>query len=212
MDGTDRAGRGRIGLLPLAAAGIAGLIAWEFWARVVAPPAIGGPIEPGALVQSFARYRLGLEIPRYAGEAVHILAQAVLFPLAYLRLMRGRPWPAGAALDLIFLGAFAAYVVREVWRGDDLPTGIMLGFVLALFALSRPFNPSRRYADAASFGAATWFLSLAVIAPISGLPFMLLDWGGQLSFMSFLGHTLYGIVVELALSAHERRQGPAGRP
>ncbi len=197
---------GRIGLVPLAAAGLVGLIVWEFWARVVSPPAIGGPIEPGALVLSFARYRLGWDVPRAAGEAFHIVAQVLLFPLAYVRLVRRARWPAGIALDILFIAAFVAFVTRELIQGEDLPTGIMLGFVLVLFALVRPFNPSRLYADAASFGAATWFLSLAVIAPLSGLPFMLLDWGGQLSFMSFLGHTLYGVAVEAALSAHERRR------
>ena len=35
------------------------------------------------------------------------------------------------------------------------------------------------------------------MAPLAGLPFLLLEWGGGLSFMSYVGHVIFGFVAAL---------------
>ena len=61
---------------------IAGVLAdgtWEFWARVITPLWVGGPLQPAALVQSvFGFSNLAL------AEAIHLVVGVVFYPLGYL--------------------------------------------------------------------------------------------------------------------------------
>ena len=41
----------------------------------------------------------------------------------------------------------------------------------------------------------TWFNALGLMAPAAGLPFLLIEWGGALSFMSYVGHIIYGFTA-----------------
>ncbi|MDP3546170.1 MAG: hypothetical protein Q8S29_08320, partial [Phreatobacter sp.] len=45
------------------------------------------------------------------------------------------------------------------------------------------------------WGTFTTFIALGIFAPLAGLPFMLLAWGGQLTVMSTIGHALYGAMA-----------------
>ena len=54
-------------------------------------------------------------------------------------------------------------------------------------------------ADCLSWGSFTWFNALGVMAPLAGLPFLLMEWGGALSFMSYVGHIIYGFHRRLCL-------------
>ena len=33
------------------------------------------------------------------------------------------------------------------------------------------------------------------MAPLAGLRFLLMEWGGALSFMSYVGHIIYGFIA-----------------
>jgi hypothetical protein len=103
-------------------AGIAADLAWEFWARVITPslPAVGGPLEPAALVQSV----FGLE-SRLVGEIIHLIVGFVFYPLGYLFIARpiaqailpGLPWWLVAIGFGIDLWVFALYVMAHLIAG-----------------------------------------------------------------------------------------------
>ena len=73
-------------------------------------------------------------------------------------------------------------------------TGV-IGYPLGYFLLTRNgVSLGRRY-DGWLWGTFTTFIALGIFAPLAGLPFMLLAWGGQLTFMSTIGHALYGAMA-----------------
>jgi hypothetical protein len=70
-------------------------------------------------------------------------------------------------------------------------TGV-IGYPLGYFLLTRNgVSIGPRY-DGWIWGAFTTFIALGIFAVLAGLPFMLWAWGGQLTIMSTIGHTLYG--------------------
>lgn len=69
----------------LVAGGLAGLVAWEMFARLLAPLVLGGPLAPAALIISLAPSLFGVSPGRLPAEAVHYLTGIVFYPLAYLR-------------------------------------------------------------------------------------------------------------------------------
>ena len=79
----------------------------------------------------------------------------------------------------------------------------MFWVVVALTTATRLVNPSQLHRDALSWGSFTWFNALGIMAPLAGLPFLLLDGAGLLSFMSWAGHVLFGY---LAVVIFERRE------
>jgi hypothetical protein len=60
---------------------------------------------------------------------------------------------------------------------------------------TRFVNRSPVIADSLSWGSFTWFNALGIMAPAAGLPFLLIEWGGALSFMSYVGHIIYGFAA-----------------
>jgi hypothetical protein len=66
--------------------------------------------------------------------------------------------------------------------------------VLFLIA-TRLFNRSALLANAITWGNFTWLNALGIMAPIGGLSFYLLGEGGELSYMSFAGHVIYGAIA-----------------
>lgn len=91
-----------------------GLIAWEIFARAVAPAWIGGPLQPTGLVKSLFANFLGLPVGQGAAQGLHVATGLVFYPAAFWLLTRmhsfgwavdGLLW--GIATWFLALGVFA---------------------------------------------------------------------------------------------------------
>jgi hypothetical protein len=115
-------------LATIVLAGLAADLAWEFWARVITPMLVGGPLEPAALVQSVFGFQ-----NRFLAEAIHAVVGVVFYPIGYLFIARPlqRLVLPGLPLILTALGfgtglwIFALYVMAHLIAG--LPA--FLGFI-----------------------------------------------------------------------------------
>ncbi|WP_167333589.1 hypothetical protein [Sinorhizobium arboris] len=115
-------------LVTIVLAGLAADLAWEFWARVITPMLVGGPLEPAALVQSVFGFR-----NRLLAEAIHAVVGVVFYPIGYLFIARPlqRLVLPGLPLILTALGfgtglwIFALYIMAHLIAG--LPA--FLGFI-----------------------------------------------------------------------------------
>lgn len=113
-----------VGLIDLApelrglAAGLAGLLAWECVARVVAPIVIGGPLDPDPLIAA----ALGVD-NQVLIELLHVSYAMAVMPVSYLLLvqpvarliLRRPPWPLtgvllGLAAWLVAMTVIASYL------------------------------------------------------------------------------------------------------
>jgi hypothetical protein len=188
----------------LAIGGLAGLATWEIWARVLTPVVLGGPLEPAGLVISLVGRWTGIALDRLPAEAIHYAIGIVGYPVAYWLVSRLLPrW--GLVLDAGVWAIFTAFLaIRAIGGGLDAS---LLGFwsVVSAVTATRAFNPSSLVADCLSWGSFTWFNALGLMAPLAGLPFLLIDWGGGLSFMSYVGHVIYGFVAALVFERLNRR-------
>lgn len=181
-------------IIRLFAGGLAGLLVWEIWARVLTKAVLGYPLEPAGLIDAILQHRLGLSVPHLIREALHYLVGIVGYPVFYYLVSRFVPrW--GVLLDLIVLVTFSAGLFGLMRAGTFAPIHfIFLTAVLGLIA-TRLINRDPLIADAISWGNFTWFNALGIMAPIGGLSFYLLSEGGELSYMSFVGHVIYGAVA-----------------
>ena len=127
----------------LAIAAVAALIAWEIFARAIAPAWIGGPLQPTGLAKSLFANVIGLPIGQTAAQAVHIATGVIAYPAAYFLVTRFKS----------------------------------LGWI----------------ADGAILGIVTWFFAIGIVAPASGLPFLL--GMGAMMWAALVGHVVYGLVV-----------------
>lgn len=109
-------------------AGAVADLVWEFWARLITPILIGGPLQPAALVQSvfgFQNWPLA--------EAIHLVVGVVFYPLGYLYIARPLarlvtpflPWWAVGIGFGLGLWVFSLYVMAHLIAG--LPP--FLGFI-----------------------------------------------------------------------------------
>jgi len=117
-------------LRPVVLGGLAGLLAWELFARLVAPFWIGFPLEPTALIE--AAFGIG-----GAGALViHALTGLLAFPLGWLIVARplaallGLPWLVAGLAYGAALWVFALFVVANLIAG--LPA--FLGFEAVAWA------------------------------------------------------------------------------
>lgn len=114
-------------------AGAAADLAWEFWARVITPLWVGGPLEPAALVQSVFGFR-----DRFLAELIHGVVGVLFYPLGYLFIARPiarivtpfLPWPVVGLGFGVGLWVFALYVMAHLFAG--LPP--FLGFITLTWA------------------------------------------------------------------------------
>ena len=127
----------------LGIAAVAALIAWEIFARAIAPAWIGGPLQPTGLAKSLFANVLGLPIGQTAAQAVHIATGLIAYPAAYALITRFKS----------------------------------LGWV----------------ADGAIVGIATWFFAVGIVAPASGMPFLL--GMGAMTWAALTGHLVYGLAL-----------------
>jgi hypothetical protein len=183
--------------------GAAGLAIWELWARGLTPLVLGGPLEPAGLVISLARRVTGYELPRFPAEVIHYIIGIVGYPVAYFAVSRLVPrWPL--VLDLGVWAIFTAFVLKGLVAGTLGLWAFSFWLIVSAVTASRAVNPSRLLADCISWGSFTWFNALGLMAPLAGLPFLLMEWGGGLSFMSYVGHVIYGFVAALVFERLDR--------
>jgi len=114
-------------------AGLAADITWEFWARVITPLWVGGPLQPAALVQSVFGFQNLL-----LAEVIHGVVGVVFYPLGFLFVARPvarivtpfLPWWIVGLGFGVGLWVFALYVMAHVFAG--LPP--FLGFITLTWA------------------------------------------------------------------------------
>lgn len=185
----------RAALARLCIGGAAGLFLWELWARILTKAVLGYPLEPAGLIDAIANHLFALQVPYLLRETLHYLIGIVGYPVAYFLISRNLPrW--GLVLDAVVLVTFTAAYGAKVAAGTATP--VMFIFYTAVVALvvSRNWNRSAFLADMISWGNFTWFNALGLFAPVfGGLSFYLLGEGGELSYMSFVGHVIYGAVA-----------------
>lgn len=101
------------------ASGVAGLVAWEAFSRLIAPLWIGGPLDAAALIQ------MSLGISGIPAEMLHLLTGLVFFPGAYVllvqpvarRIVPGLPWPVLGLAYGVGLWVFAMFVMASLVGG-----------------------------------------------------------------------------------------------
>jgi len=114
-------------------AGAAADAAWEFWARVITPLWVGGPLQPAALVQSVFGFN-----NLFLAELIHGVVGVVFYPLGYLFFARPvarlvtpfLPWWIVGIGFGVGLWVFALYVMAHLLAG--LPP--FLGFITLTWA------------------------------------------------------------------------------
>ncbi len=193
--------------LHLFAGGLAGLLIWEVWARVLTKAVLGYPLEPAGLIDAIAQHRLGLSVPYLIREALHYGVGIAGYPVAYFVISRFVPrWPV--VLDAIVFVTFSIGVAGLIASGTFAPIHFIFWTAAVGLIATRLINRSPLIADAITWGNFTWFNALGLMAPVGGLSFYLLGEGGELSYMSFVGHVIYGAV---AVWLFERLETGAGR-
>lgn len=109
-------------------AGLAADITWEFWARVITPLLVGGPLEPAGLVQSVFGFQ-----NRFLAEVIHAIVGIVFYPIGYLFVARPLQRMIFPRLPLFLTGLgfgtglwiFALYVMAHLIAGFPA----FLGFI-----------------------------------------------------------------------------------
>lgn len=180
----------------LAVGGAAGLLIWELWARLLTPAVLGYPLEPAGLIDAILQHQLGLSVPHLVREAMHYAVGILGYPIAYWVISRMVP-RHGLVLDAVTLVSFTIAVLLHWQAGKGSPLFFIFWTAVAGLVASRFINRDAVIADAISWGNFTWVNALAIMAPIGGLSVFLLGEGGELSYMSFAGHVIYGAVAAL---------------
>jgi hypothetical protein len=188
----------------LAIGGLAGLFLWEIFARVVTKAVLGYPLEPAGLIDAIAQHQFGLEVNYWVREALHYGVGIIGYPVAFYVVSRLIPrW--SVVLDVLVFVTFTAALAVHISKNGFSPG--LLGFWIAVTALiaTRFFNKDQQLVGAVSWGTFTWLNALGIMAPLGGLSFYLLGEGGDLSFMSFVGHVIYGAVAVIVFDRLQER-------
>lgn len=181
-------------MINLAIGGALGLAIWEIWARVITKAVVGYPLEPAGLIDAIAQHQLGLAVPYLLREALHYGVGIVGYPIAYFIISRAlRNW--SAILDIIVFVTFTAAALYFAAMGKASLGTLIFWITVTAFIATRFINPNIRLRDSLAWGSFTWFNALGLMAPIGGLSFYVLQDSPELSFMSFVGHVIYGAVA-----------------
>lgn len=187
--------------------GYIALMAWEIWARTITDWVVGGPLEPPALVVSLVQNWTGYELRFSVATFIHYAAGIFGYPLAYYVISRSlKNW--SLILDLGVFAVFTAFLGYRFTRNGFEPGNAVFWLLVGALALSRFVNPSRIWRESLSWGSFTWFNALGIMAPLAGLPFLLLDGAPLLSFMSWVGHILFGAIAAFVFETLEARAAP----
>jgi hypothetical protein len=203
-------------LFNLFAGGFVALMAWEIWSRTLTVWVLGGPLEPPGLVLSLVNHLLhtnytsSMPIPWANATFAHYVIGIAGYPIMYYVFSRGlKNWDA--VLDAGVMLIFTVFVLIAAKNGQFTAWMGWFWLMVALVTATRFFNPSPLVRDCLSFGSFTWFNALGIFAPIAGLPFLLMEWGGGLSFMSWVGHILFGFIAAYVFERLEAQQrAPSG--
>ena len=183
-------------VLLLFAGGLAGLLVWQFWAEVITPPIAGGPLQPPGLIISLVQNWTGYELSYGTATILHFLVGIVGYPIAYYIFSRGlKRW--ALIMDVGVWAIFLVYLLVSAARGQYFPFMGIFFTIVTIVSGTRFFNKNALIADCLSWGSFTWFNALGIMAPLASLPFLLLDWNGTLSFMSYVGHIIFGFIAAL---------------
>jgi hypothetical protein len=101
------------------AAGLAGLLAWEAFSRLVAPLWIGGPLDPTGLIE------MSLGVSGQPALLLHFVTGLVVFPVGYVFIVRPAalwivpvlPWPVLGLAYGVGLWFFAMFIIASVIGG-----------------------------------------------------------------------------------------------
>jgi len=122
MDAMDRPGVAEISAGTLGrtlAAGAAGLVVWELFARLIAPIWLGGPLDPTRLIEA------ALGVSGMAAQGLHLLTGLVFFPIVYVfmvrpledRLLPAMRWIVSGLGYGVALWVFAMYGMASLLGG-----------------------------------------------------------------------------------------------
>jgi hypothetical protein len=174
--------------------GFIGLLVWEIWSRFLTKAVLGYPLEPAGLIDAIAQHNFGLAVPYLLREVLHYGVGIVGYPVVYYVISRFVPrWPV--VLDLLVLITFSIGIGSLILKGAFLPIHFIFYVSVIGLIATRLINRSPLVANAITWGNFTWLNALGLMAPIGGLSFYLLGEGGELSYMSFVGHVIYGAVA-----------------
>lgn len=214
IDGIDQGARGFVlpgvgSILNLMIGGLFGLMIWEVWARVLTKAVLGYPLEPAGLIDAIANHQLGLMVPYLLREALHYAVGIIGYPVFYYLVSRYlKNW--SLTLDALVFASFSAGVAYYFAKGMGTTGHLIFWVVVTAFIATRFINTNIRLRDSIAWGTFTWLNALGLMAPLGGLSFYLLGEGGQLSFMSFAGHVIYGAVAAWIFEAREAKAGAGG--
>lgn len=193
-------------LINLMIGGAVGLAIWEVWARVFTKAVLGYPLEPAGLIDAIAQHQLGVSVPYLLRESMHYTVGIVGYPVFYYLISRYvKNW--SAMLDAIVFLSFSAGVAYYFAKGIGTSGHFWFWLIVAAFIATRFFNRNVLIRDSIAWGTFTWLNALGLMAPLGGLSFYLLGEGGQLSFMSFAGHVIYGAIAAWIFETREAKAG-----
>ena len=183
--------------------GYCALMAWEIWSRTITAWVVGGPLEPPQLVRSLVAHWTHIDLSLATATFIHYMVGIFGYPLAYYVVSRSlKNW--GALLDAGVLVIFTGYLAWRFHAHGFESGNAIFWLLVASVTASRLINPSVLHRDALSWGSFTWFNALGIMAPLAGLPFLLLEGAALLSFMSWVGHILFGYLAALIFELLER--------
>lgn len=182
--------------LRLFAGGVAGLIAWEMFARGLAPIVLGEALEPPQLIIALVQNWTGLELPGLPALILHICVGIIAYPLTYWVISRALPrW--GTIFDAAVWTIFTFAAGKMFLSGTGYAGLAIFWLVVSALYTLRFFVASSKLSAAISWGSFTWFNALGIMAPLAGMSFLLLEGSALFSTMSWAGHVIYGAVAVL---------------
>ncbi|OYU48242.1 MAG: hypothetical protein CFE31_11320 [Rhizobiales bacterium PAR1] len=193
-------------ILNLMIGGLVGLLIWEVWARVLTKAVLGYPLEPAGLIDAIFNHQFGLMVPWLLREALHYAIGIIGYPVFYYIVSRYlKNW--SMTLDALVFATFTAGVLYYWSKGQATTWHFIFWIIVTVFIATRFINKNVLLRDSIVWGTFTWLNALGIMAPIGGLSFYLLGEGGQLSFMSFAGHVIYGAIAVWIFEMREKKAG-----
>jgi hypothetical protein len=169
-------------------------------------PASSAPTSPVSTPSSFAQRVpdtmtvVNLAIGGFAG-----LALWEIWANVPTTLLVGGPLEPPELIRALFNNLFNVDLPLVWARALHYATGV-IGYPLGYFILTRYIRSLGMPLDGWIWGVITYFIALGFFAPLAGVTFLLLyDLNGaKLSFMSLVGHAIYGWLAAYVFENFER--------
>lgn len=192
--------------LRLFAGGLAGLIAWEIFARGLAPIVLGEALEPPQLIIGLVQNLAGLELALLPATILHFMVGIFAYPIGYWIISRALPrW--GALLDGAVWALFTFAAGKMFLSGTGYAGLAVFWLVVTALYGVRFLGASTVLSSAISWGSFTWFNALGIMAPLAGMSFLLLEGSALFSAMSWAGHVIFGAIAVLVFEKWNARAG-----